>query len=200
MRYRPIVFALLAAVPALAQMPPGKWWKDPSFQKDLALTAAQQRDIENLFAAQRDRLIDLRAVVEKKENAIGDAFDTDPFDEAKARAAIDAREHARTEMIKAEMDIQIGIRKLLTSEQFEKLKRRAPGGGMPGEGGPPMGPGNRPHPPGGGPGMGGPGMGGPGMGGPGGPGMGGPPMGGPPGGKRPGGDPPPPPPEDPGHP
>lgn len=143
---------LSAALPAAAQMPPGKWWKDPDFQRDLALTDDQQRDIEALFAQARDSLIDLRGQVQKSEGKLEDAFDARPFDERAAHAAADDLEQSRSALVRAEIGLQIGVRKLLTDEQFGKLKKRMPRPDIRGEGRLPGPPPMRGRPSPGGPG------------------------------------------------
>lgn len=148
---------------ALAQMPPGKFWRDPHAQKELAISQDQISQLNQIHERTRDQLIDLRAEVEKKVQAVEDAFDKEPFDEGQARTAQAARDQAVAEVFKAEAVKQIALRKVLTLEQWMKLEAFRP----PMPPGPPGGPG-----PGMGPGMGGRGPMGPG--GPGGPGPDGP--------------------------
>lgn len=138
-----IACLVLVAAPAAAQLPEGKWWKDPELVAHIALDAAQQTRIDAIFQRERDRMIDMRAELEKRQERMNDAFDADPFDERVAVASMNALEDARSQLVRTQMGLQIAIRAVLTHAQFEKLRRRMP----PEPPRPPRGPGLPPGPP-----------------------------------------------------
>lgn len=149
----------------------GRWWNDPSMVEKLKLTDEQRKAMDAILLAHREKLIDMRAAVEKAELQMEPLMQSDSPNETKILSQIDAIAQARAELEKANARFLLEIRAKLTPEQWktlqaarsERMQRR--GGGMmdrhPGRmdrpGGPATGPG-----PGAGPGAGsgsGPGMG-----------------------------------------
>jgi len=102
--------------------PPGKWWTDPGTVQRLALTAEQQEKIESLFQQSRLKLIDLSAALEKQEVILDPLIESDHPDEPKILAQIDHVAQARAELEKANARFLLGIRNLLTPDQWHKLK------------------------------------------------------------------------------
>lgn len=122
---------------------PGKWWQSPEIVKELALDARQQDELDRLHRESRERSIDLRAALEKKELALEDAVEGDPFDEGRARAAASEVATGRSELGKQELELRIAVRKVLSGEQFAKLRSLLPPPPPP----PPPGPPRPPMPP-----------------------------------------------------
>ncbi len=137
--------------------PAGMWWKNPGIVSKLTLTAEQTKKMDDIFQQSRIQLIDLRANVQKQEVMLEPMLAANPPDTAKTLAQIDKVAQARAELEKADAKMLLGIRGVLTPEQWTKLQSHdgpgAPGPGAPGAAGTP-------------------GQGGPGGGGPGGPGGG----------------------------
>jgi len=177
---RIILVVLLLAVPLLAQQPgqpgprareagrgsgfgmgrgrgfDGKWWNNTELAKTLNLTDQQVQKMEQIFQQHRLQLIDQRAAVEKAEVALQPMMEADRPDEAQVLAQIDKVAQARAELEKSNARMLLGIRQVLSADQWKQLKSEMP---RPGFGGPrPGGPEGRPR-----------------RGGPGGPGPDGPP-------------------------
>jgi periplasmic protein CpxP/Spy len=116
----------------------GRWWNNPELAARLALTADQKKRMEDILQQHRLKLIDLHASVQKAEAIMEPLMAADQPDEAKVVAQIDQVAQARAELEKANARMLLGIRQVLTPEQWKKLKEereRGPGGRRPMEGG-----------------------------------------------------------------
>jgi Spy/CpxP family protein refolding chaperone len=102
---------------------PERWWKDPDFARAMGLTADQQKKMDDVLQQNRFKLIDLNAVLEKEEVTLEPLVSAEPLDEAKIAAQIDRVAQARAELEKANGRMLLGIRKLLTAEQWTKLSQ-----------------------------------------------------------------------------
>jgi Spy/CpxP family protein refolding chaperone len=140
--------------------PPGMWWHNPDLVQKLALTPDQQKRMDDILQQSRLQLVDLRANVEKQELLMEPMLAANPPDTNKVLAQIDHIAQARAELEKANAKMLLGIRNVLTPDQWTKLQaeerdnrrmhmRRGDG---PGGSGPPAGPG-APGGPGGGEGL-----------------------------------------------
>jgi Spy/CpxP family protein refolding chaperone len=108
-------------------VPPGRWWTDPAMVQRLALSADQQKQIENMFQSSRAKLIDLNASLQKEEVVLEPLLDADPPDEAKIVPQIDRVAQARAELEKANARMLLGFRGVLNKEQWSKLQSQRPG-------------------------------------------------------------------------
>ncbi|HTZ89232.1 MAG TPA: Spy/CpxP family protein refolding chaperone [Alloacidobacterium sp.] len=139
----------------------GRWWDDPKLAQQIGLTADQQKKMDDIMQQHRLKLIDLNAALQKQETIMQPLMEAEQPDEGKILAQIDAIAQARAELEKANARMLLGIRQVLTPEQWTKLKalrqekqqewgrdgrgmRRGPGG--PPDGGGP-GPQGAPAPP-----------------------------------------------------
>jgi Spy/CpxP family protein refolding chaperone len=141
--------------------PPGMWWKNPDLIQKLTLTPDQQKRMDDIFQQSRLQLIDLKAAVEKEEVVLQPMLADNPPDTNKVLAQIDRTAQARANLEKANAKMLLGIRGVLTPDQWTKLQaeerenRRMmmqrfdrPGGrGGPGGPGGPGGNGNAAEPP-----------------------------------------------------
>jgi Spy/CpxP family protein refolding chaperone len=120
--------------------PPGMWWKNPRLVERLALTPEQTKKMDSIFQESRLQLIDLHANVEKQEVMLEPMLNANPVDTARTMAQIDKVAQARADLEKADAKMLLGIRGVLTPEQWTKLNSRD--FGPAGQGGPaPGGPG-----------------------------------------------------------
>ena len=137
----------------------GKWWDDPQKAQQIGLSADQQKKMDDIFQQHRLKLIDLNASLQKQEAVMQPLMEAEQPDEGKILAQIDAIAQARAELEKANARMLLGIRQVMTPDQWTKLKalrqekgfeygrgprdrdgRRGPGGPPPaadGAGGPP---------------------------------------------------------------
>ena len=115
----------------------------------LSLTSDQQKKMDDIFQQNRLRLIDLNANTQREEFTMEPLMAADTPDEPRILAQIDKIAQARAELEKANARFLLGIRRVLTQDQWKKLQAERPrpeGGRGPGQGGP-GGPPNPPAPP-----------------------------------------------------
>ena len=101
---------------------PARWWRQPVVAQKIGLSADQQKKMDDLFLQQRVKLIDLNASVEKEEALLEPLVTTDRPDEAKIRNQIDRVAQARADLEKGNAYLLLGIRVILTSEQWKILQ------------------------------------------------------------------------------
>jgi len=117
--------------------PAGKWWDNPELAKRLNLTAEQQKKMDEVFQQNRLRMIDLHAALEKEEAILEPLIEAASPDDAKALPQIDRVAQARAELEKANARLLLGLRHVLTPEQWKMLESEQHGPhGPDGRGGP----------------------------------------------------------------
>jgi Spy/CpxP family protein refolding chaperone len=102
--------------------PPGIWWHNPDLVQKLTLTPDQQKRMDDILQQSRLQLIDLRANVEKQELLMEPMLAANPPDTNKVLAQIDRTAQARAELEKANAKMLLGIRNVLTPDQWTKLQ------------------------------------------------------------------------------
>jgi len=115
--------------------PAGIWWRSPMVVQRIGLTADQTKKMDGIFEQSRLQLIDLKANVEKQNALLEPLLSANPPDTAKAMAQIDKVAEARAELEKANAKMLLGIRGVLTPEQWTKLHQGRGAGGPGGPGG-----------------------------------------------------------------
>ena len=79
--------------------------------------------MDDVFQQSRLKLIDLIAALEREEVTLEPLVAAEPLDESRITAQIDRVAQARAELEKANGRMLLGIRKLLTPEQWSKLSQ-----------------------------------------------------------------------------
>ena len=102
--------------------PPGIWWHNPDLIQKLTLTPDQQKRMDDILQQSRLQLIDLRASLEKQELLMEPMLAANPPDTNKILAQIDHTAQARAELEKANAKMLLGIRNVLTPDQWTKLQ------------------------------------------------------------------------------
>jgi Spy/CpxP family protein refolding chaperone len=120
-----------------------RWWNNRELADRLGLSADQIKRMEDSFQQHRLRLIDLNASLQKAEVTLEPMMAADQPDEARVVAQIDRVAQARAELEKENARMLLGVRRVLTPEQWKKLQQEHPGTGPGGgpSGGPSGGPG-----------------------------------------------------------
>ncbi len=103
--------------------PPGVWWNNPAIIERLGITPHQQSRMQALFEKNRPHLMELSDELRRQEAIIGPLLDSDRPDESRVLAQIDRIAQARAELEKANARFMLGIRDILTLDQWRKLKR-----------------------------------------------------------------------------
>jgi Spy/CpxP family protein refolding chaperone len=121
-----------AAAPAqtmertLQRAAPGRWWRNAQQAETLALTPDQQKKMDEVFDQSRLKLIDLTASLDKEEALLDPLVEAEQPDAAKVRAQIDRIVQARSELERANANMLLGIRLVLTQDQWKKLQASGP--------------------------------------------------------------------------
>jgi Spy/CpxP family protein refolding chaperone len=102
--------------------PGGIWWHNPDLVQKLALTPDQQKRMDDILQQSRLQLIDLRGNVEKQEVLMEPMLAANPPDTNKILAQIDRTAQARAELEKANAKMLLGVRGVLTPDQWTKLQ------------------------------------------------------------------------------
>ncbi len=102
----------------------GRWWNNPRVVARLKLSDEQRKDFDGILLAHREKLIDLRASLEKAELALEPLVREDQPDEAGILAQIDKVAQARAELEKANARFLLAIRAKLTPEQWKLVQER----------------------------------------------------------------------------
>jgi Spy/CpxP family protein refolding chaperone len=126
-----IVWTVLAASVAVSQILPSglgsRWWRSPQMVERLALTPDQQKKMDDVFQQSRLKLIDLTASLDKEEAILEPLVAAEQPDADKVRTQINRVADARAELEKANANMLLGFRLLLTQEQWKKLEAGATG-------------------------------------------------------------------------
>ena len=134
----------------------GRFWDNPRIATALKLTPDQQKAMDDILFQHREKLIDLRANLQKAELDLEPLMNADEPNRAAIETQIDKVVAARAALEKANSNFLLDIRMKLTPDQWKQIKNFRAEGGMRGahRGWGPGGPGARMrmHAPGGQPG------------------------------------------------
>jgi periplasmic protein CpxP/Spy len=125
-----IVWMLLTVSPAVSQILPGglgsRWWRAPQMAEKLGLTPEQQKKMDDVFQQNRVKLIDLTASLDKEEATLEPLVSAEQPAADKIREQISRVADARSELEKANANMLLGLRLLLTPDQWRSLQASAP--------------------------------------------------------------------------
>jgi len=107
-------------------LPPGRWWKNAEVAKAIDLNDGQVQKIEQIFLDSRMKLVDIHANLQKEEIKLEPLLDADAPDENAVLGAIDRITTARAALEKANAQMAFSIRRVLTPEQWKKLRALRP--------------------------------------------------------------------------
>jgi protein CpxP len=100
----------------------GAWWKNSETVKAIGLSDDQAKQIASKFLEHRMKLADLHADLEKQELQLQPLVDADQPDAARVGAQIDQVVAARGRLEKELTMMDLDIRRVLTVDQWKKLK------------------------------------------------------------------------------
>ncbi|HUR36862.1 MAG TPA: periplasmic heavy metal sensor [Terriglobales bacterium] len=104
----------------------GKWWKNSDMVQAVGLSDDQVTRMEKIFQDYRLKLIDQHAALQKEELQMEPLIESDSPDEAKIVAQIDRVANARASLEKSNALMMLGIRKVMSAEQWKKLQELTP--------------------------------------------------------------------------
>ncbi|HEX4286175.1 MAG TPA: Spy/CpxP family protein refolding chaperone [Terracidiphilus sp.] len=126
----------------------GRWWNNPKIVERLKLSDDQRKAFDQILLEHREKLIDLRANLEKTELTMESLVGNEQPNEGAILGQIDKVAAARAELEKANARYLLALRSKLTPEQWKQVQEFRHGDGREGwgqEGHRPdrMGPGRR---------------------------------------------------------
>jgi Spy/CpxP family protein refolding chaperone len=118
--------AVVLAAPAIraADMPDGKWWKNPRVTAELGLSPDQSVEIEKIFVRTRPKLIDLRADLEKKQFDLQVAMEDKTVDRSAVEKKIESVENARAALQKTRALMILDMKQALKPDQWARLVQK----------------------------------------------------------------------------
>lgn len=109
------------------------WWNSPRMVEQLKLTDEQRKSMDAIMLAHREKLIDLRANLEKAELAMQPLMNADTPNDSAITAQIDKVVQARGELEKANARFLLAIRDKLTADQWKQMRTLREDRGMHGD-------------------------------------------------------------------
>jgi Spy/CpxP family protein refolding chaperone len=106
--------------------PPGRWWDDKHFVKQLKLTSDQQKHMDSIFEQSRPVLLKRLESLEQEELRMEALTRAKTLDEAALFSQIDRIEQARADLGKATTHYLVQLRGELAPEQITKLDDQQP--------------------------------------------------------------------------
>jgi len=100
----------------------GRWWNNPRIIEALKLTDGQRKEMDAILLDHREKLIDLRAAVDKAELEMEPLVQADQPNETAILAQIDKVAQARADLEKANARFLLALRAKLTPDQWKALQ------------------------------------------------------------------------------
>jgi Spy/CpxP family protein refolding chaperone len=100
----------------------GRWWNNPTMIEKLKLTDDQRKAMDSIMLAHREKLIDLRANLDKAELALQPMMSDDQPNQTNILAQIDKVAQARADLEKANARFLLAIRGKLSPDQWKQLQ------------------------------------------------------------------------------
>jgi len=102
--------------------PPGRWWDDKHFVKQLKLSEDQQCHMDTIFEQNRPTLLKRYEALELEEQRMEALTHAKTLDESALFAQIDRIEQARADLGKATLHFQVQLRNELDPNQIARLE------------------------------------------------------------------------------
>lgn len=100
----------------------GRWWNNPAMIDKLKLTDDQRKAMDAILLAHREKLVDLRADLEKAELQLQPMMGEDQPNESGILSQVDKIAAARTELERANARFLLDIRAKLTHDQWKTVR------------------------------------------------------------------------------
>ena len=98
------------------------WWNSPAAIEKLKLTDEQRKAMDAILLQHREKLIDLRANLDKAELAMQPLMGADTPNDAAITAQIDKVVQARADLERANARFLLAIRDKLTADQWKQIQ------------------------------------------------------------------------------
>ena len=110
--------------PGLQLGPPGRWWDDKSFAKNLKLRPDQQARMDSIFEQNRGALLARYQGLQQAESQMEEVSRSPNPDESSLFSGIDRVAQARAELEKATTHYLLQIRKEMDPDQLQRLEKQ----------------------------------------------------------------------------
>ncbi len=119
-----LVLAFLAPVCSVFAQgaPAGRWWRRPRIAQALNPSEVEKRKLDDLFVKSRRKLIRLKNRVEKERFELENLLDEEPLDRAAIMEQFRNLDSARSQLAEEKFRFLLGVREILGSDRFERLK------------------------------------------------------------------------------
>lgn len=104
--------------------PPGRWWDDKHFAKQLHLRSDQQRRMDAIFEQNRTALLKRYETLQQEEQRMETLTHASTLDENALFSQIDRVEQARADLEKANTHLLFQIRSEMDSDQLASLEEQ----------------------------------------------------------------------------
>ena len=101
----------------------GRWWNNPTMIEKLKLTDDQRKAMDSIMLEHREKLIDLRANLDKAELVLQPMMQDDQPNETNILAQIDKVAQARADLEKANARFLLALRGKLSPDQWKQLQQ-----------------------------------------------------------------------------
>ena len=116
------IYLITPAIAAAQDVPGGKWWYNPKIQQNLNLSKKEVRELDQLFAKSRRKLIQLKSEVEREQFELDQLLSQKQVNDAKVKKQFQRLEKARKNLANERLQFVIGVRNLLGPDRFQQLK------------------------------------------------------------------------------
>lgn len=116
------ILVLMVAGAAVAQLPPGKWWRQPNLVNTLQLSEDQQNKLEGIFRTSANELIDMKGEVEKAAIALRGELDQSQLNRQNIQRAAARLNEARGRQFVRELNMLADMRGVLTDAQWNRMR------------------------------------------------------------------------------
>jgi len=116
------IYLITPVIAAGQDVPSGKWWYNPTIQKNLDLSKKEISKLDKLFAKSRRKLIKLKSEVEHEQFELDQLLDQKKVNDAKVKKQFQKLEKSRNQLANERLDFVIGVRYVLGPDRFQQLK------------------------------------------------------------------------------
>ena len=120
-----IVLSAMLLMPALTNaqdMPAGKWWYNPRVVKELKLSKGEVRQIDRLYAQNREQLSRLKSNVQREQLKLDNLLGKGQKNDQAVKKQFQQLEKARAQLSNARLQFVLGVRGILGPDRFQQLK------------------------------------------------------------------------------
>ncbi len=117
-----VIFLISPVIAAGQDVPTGKWWYNPTIQKNLHLSKKEIGKLDNLFAKSRRKLIKLKSEVEHEQFELDQLLNQKKVNDVDVKKQFQKLEKTRKNLANQRLQFVLGVRNMLGAERFQQLK------------------------------------------------------------------------------